>query len=357
MDRVLATGYAKLSPERQHQVEMTVVMRLVSVLLACGLLIASRMPLVAADFRISHQWEAGKDARDAAARVFVAEVAKRLPSDKITIHPRLALGFEPERQYDAMLDGKVEMAIFPLFYLSPRIPELSITLLPGLPASPQKAQILKGTPFHKRLQDFAATKGIRILTWWWLEGGLVSTLPIDGPESVREMRIRSGDPIFDRMFQGLGADSVLMTSPGLPQALREGTVHAALASLESLVSLGIAKEAKHAVVGGHALYVSLHPLMMSLKAWNALPPASQAAFEAAADASDKVFVSSQVAAETEALAVLAKAGASVRQMPYDEYASWLEVANETAWKVYRETSPEAAELFMLMLRSFIESKP
>jgi hypothetical protein len=49
-------------------------------------------------------------------------LAKNQPELRITIHPSSAMGFKPEEQYDVMRDGRVEMAIFPLFYLSPRIP-------------------------------------------------------------------------------------------------------------------------------------------------------------------------------------------------------------------------------------------
>jgi hypothetical protein len=54
--------------------------------------------------------------------VFAAELAKNQPEPRVTIHPSSAMGFKPEEQYDVMRDGRVEMAIFPLFYLSPRIP-------------------------------------------------------------------------------------------------------------------------------------------------------------------------------------------------------------------------------------------
>ena len=107
----------------------------------------------ASDLRISHQWAPGVDARDRAARVFVTEVAKRLPHVKISIHPRSSLGIAPAEQYDAMLDGRVEMAIFPLFYLSPRIPELSITLLPGgfpQPRSSRNCSRAPGSPSASR---------------------------------------------------------------------------------------------------------------------------------------------------------------------------------------------------------------
>lgn len=310
----------------------------------------------ASDLRISHQWAAGKDARDAAARIFADEVTTRSPATRLSIVSNTSLGLSPVEQFDAMKEGRIELTIFPLFYISPRFPELSITLLPGLPAAAGQAQLLKGSEFHTRLQEFCEQHGFRILTWWWLEGGIVSVEPIDGPMSVRGMRIRSGDPIFDRMFESLGAETQLMDSPRIAGALQDRTLHAALASLESLVSLGIVKQSRHAIVGGNALYVSLHPLMISKKVWDGLSALDRQAMEQAAHIADTAFLKSQIDVEKAAIAALQQAGSTVRTMPFEEYQAWLEVANATAWSAYREVSPTASQLLTLMLRGFIESK-
>jgi TRAP-type C4-dicarboxylate transport system substrate-binding protein len=310
----------------------------------------------ASDLRISHQWAPGVDARDRAARVFVAEVTKRLPSVKISIHPRSSLGIKPAEQYDAMLDGRVEMAIFPMFYLSPRIPELSITLLPGIPATTEQAQLLKGSRFHKRFQEFCESQGIHVLTWWWLAGGIVSRAPpIGGPATFRGLSVRSGDPNFDLMFEALGATTQIIDSTEIAPAMQNGELDAALASLESLVSLNIFKQAKYALVGGNAIYVSLHPLMISMKVWNRLSPAEKAAFEQAARLADADFLKSQTLAEQRAVSAFKDAGASVRPMTFEEHIDFVRAANATSWNAYREISEPANELLESMMRSFIES--
>jgi TRAP-type transport system periplasmic protein len=77
----------------------------------------------AGQLRIAHQWAPEVDARDRAARIFAAEVERRLPQTKISIHPRSSLGIKPLEQYQAMLDGRIEMSIFPMFYIAPQVPE------------------------------------------------------------------------------------------------------------------------------------------------------------------------------------------------------------------------------------------
>lgn len=331
-------------------------LRRLAMVLLCLDAIVLPSAATAAELRISHQWAPDVDARDRAARVFAAEAAKRVPHLKISIHPRSSLGIRPAEQYDAMLDGRVEMAIFPLFYISPRIPELSITLLPGVPATTEHAQLLKGSRFHKRFQDFCESKGIHVLTWWWLAGGIVSRAPqIGGPDTFKGLAVRSGDPNFDRMFEALGATARIIDSTAIAPAMQKGKLDAALASLESLVSLRIFEQTKHALVGGNTIYVSLHPLMISMKAWNGLSPAEKAAFEQAAALADADFLDNQRLAEQRAVSAFKDAGASVRPMTFEEYAGFLRIANTTSWRAYREISDPASELFESMLRSFIDS--
>ena len=308
--------------------------------------------------RISHQWAPEIDARDRAARIFVAELHNRLPQTKISIHPQSSLGIKPLEQYQALLDGRIEMAIFPLFYISPQIPELSITLLPAIPATTEQAQLLKGSEFHRRFQEFCESKGIHVLTWWWLAGGIVSrTVEIGGPDSYRGLTLRSGDPNFDHMFEALGGapQNTTSTEMELAPSMQQGTLDAALASYESFVSLRIFEHTRFAVLGGYALYVSLHPLVISAKVWNGLSDREKQAFEEAAEVANTHFLESQREAERQAVETFKRAGAYVRPMTFDEYQSWLHVANATSWRRYRESSEAAKTLFDSMLQSFVDS--
>ncbi len=272
----------------------------------------------ARELRISHQWSADIDARDRAARVFVAEVKKRAPQINFSIHPRSALGIKPIEQFDALVDGRAELAIYPLFYGTKKVPEFSIGLLPGVPANTELASLLKGSEFEEQIQALAMENGVRILTWWWLGGGFASRAQeIAGPESVRDINVRTGDPYFDLMAQAAGADTLSMASTEIAKKMEEGALDAALTSYESLVSFKIYERSKHATLGGYGIWTSFQPLIMSRTAWEALTPEEQRAFE--------------------------------------EYADWLTTAKVSSWEEYRKISPVASGLFVSMLRSFIDS--
>ena len=311
-------------------------------------------PLRASELRLSHQWRANADARDIAARVFATELRKRLPDKTIAIHASSTLIANPVDQYDAMLDGRIDMAIFPLFYIAPKVPEVSITLMPGVPASVEKAKLLKGSAFQSKFQAFCEEKGFHVLAWWWLAGGVVSRAnDIALPTAFKNLTVRSGDPNFDLMFQAAGAKSKVLPSTQIAARLKDGGIDVALASLESLVSMKIYESAAHALIGGDALYVSLHPLMISTKAWNALSDAEKRDFEDAAAVAEEAFDRSQLEAERQTVEAFTKAGVKVKPMGKDDYESWLHIANNTSWRNYRNMNATSRELFDEMLLSFI----
>lgn len=313
-------------------------------------------PLAAREFRISHQWSADVDARDRAARVFMAEVHKRVPDIKLTIHPKSSLGFKPAEQFEALVDGRLELAIYPLFYGTKKVPEFSIGLLPGVPANTELAGLLKGSEFEEKLQALAMKNGIRILTWWWLGGGIASrSQEIAGPDTVKDISLRTGDKAFDLMVQAAGGDTPSMPSTEIASRMAAGELEGALTSYESFVSFRIYEHAKFATFGGYGIWTSFQPLIMSRTAWESLTPEEQRAFEEAADISDMYFVETQRDALKTAVDTFRKAGAQVRELSYDEYEAWLKVAKISSWESYQNISPVAADLFSSMLRSFIDS--
>jgi TRAP-type transport system periplasmic protein len=139
----------------------------------------------ARELRLSHQLPEA-DARHRAARVLAAEMKKRVPDLPISVHPNASLVKDPPQQYEAMLEGKIEMAIYPMGYASAKFPELSVVTMPGVPSSAETANLLKGSEFEELLQRLCEEKGFRILAWWWLDGGMASrTKLVTGPPASK----------------------------------------------------------------------------------------------------------------------------------------------------------------------------
>lgn len=307
-------------------------------------------PAAAQEIKISHQWKANTDGRDKAARLFVQEVNKKDKSLKFRIYPGSSLNIKPVAQLDALQSGTLEMAVFPMSYAVGKIPEMSITIMPGTITSYDHAMRLKGSAFHKKLQELANKNGIHIVTWWWTPGGFASKVKlIGGPETVKGEKMRAADPTFESMLKAAGASVINIPSTEIYPSLQSGVLTSTLTSAETFVSMRIYEQTKYATVGGdYTLWWLLQPLVMSKAAWDKLTPQQQKIFQDAADVSDKWFQKSQSEAVDKMVAVYKKAGAEVKPLTKQEFDDWIALAKKTAWPEFEAKSADAKQLLELV---------
>jgi len=97
------------------------------------------------------------------------------------------------------------------------------------------------------------------------------------------------------------------------------------------------------------------PVLISKTAWDSLKETERRALEEAAAASDIYLEASQRESQETAVEAFTKAGVKVQPLSFEEYAAWLEIARDTAWKNYRAVSPRASDLLDSLLRGFVES--
>jgi TRAP-type C4-dicarboxylate transport system substrate-binding protein len=221
--------------------------------------------LQAQEIKISHQWKAQVDGRDRATRLFVSEVEKADPSLKFRIYPAQSLGIKPVAQLDALQNGTLEMAVFPMSYAVGKAQEFSAVILPGTIPNLDFAMSLKKTGYYTKLQELSEKHGFRIITWWWTPGGFAAKdKPVMGPESVSGMKLRAADPTFESMLKAAGASVTAMASTEIYSGLQSGVLNGTLTSAETFVSMRLYEQTKHATVGGDsALWMLLQPLVMS----------------------------------------------------------------------------------------------
>ncbi len=307
-------------------------------------------PAVAQEIKISHQWKANTDARDKATRIFVEEVNKKDPSLKFRIYPGSSLNIKPVAQLDALQSGQLEMAVFPMSYAVGKVPEMSITIMPGTITSYDHAMRLKGTAFHKKLQELSEKNGIHIVTWWWTPGGFASKVKlIGGPDTVKGEKMRAADPTFESMLKAAGASVINIPSTEIYPSLQSGVLTSTLTSAETFVSMRIYEQTKFATVGGqYTLWWLLQPLVMSKAAWDKLTPQQKKIFEEAAGKSDQWFKDAQAKAVTTMEEVYKKAGAQVKPLTQAEFNAWIDLAKKTAWPEFQSKSADAKQLLELI---------
>jgi TRAP-type transport system periplasmic protein len=325
-------------------------------LLVALLTLLSAQQASAREFKISHQWPAERDARDRAVRIFASEVTKRIPRITFAIYPNLSLNLKAEAQFDALQSGALDMSVYVLTYAVKKVPEFSLAALPCLYPSVRTARNLKGSKVSDQLEAVANAHGTHIVAWFWLPGGFVTrTREIGGPETVKGLRLRGGDPLFDLMLSNAGATPVDLTSDQLYGAMRDGALDGGLTSYETFVSTKIYEHAKYFTAGSPGIWMFAMPLLMAKPLWDNLSNAEQEAFEEAAMVAEDYFDSTQDEAEKKFIDTFTQAGAKYHKFTFDEYLAWLRLAQQTSWRRYLAISPTAESMLSDVVETVLDS--
>src|SRR6476660_4560597 len=145
------------------------------VLAALALALASS-PLLAAPvvLRASHQFPGGKgDVRDEMVQI-VARDAKAAGVDlDVQVYPGAAL-FKPNEQWNALVNGQLDISSFPLDYASGKVRAFGATLMPGLVRNHERAARLNDSPFMKEIKAKIEKAGVIVLSDSWLAGAVAS---------------------------------------------------------------------------------------------------------------------------------------------------------------------------------------
>lgn len=275
--------------------------------------------------------------------MFAEELALRAPELKTQIYPQLALGLSRDDQLDQLQAGKLDFAVLPLVFGVKRVPEFSLALLPGLIPNLATARVLKGSEVHAKLQAVAAKNGLRIVTWWWMRGGIAASREIGDPASVKGMKLQSCG-LAQRVLAAAGAKVQDDPWGEISMRLEMGAIEGVAVPYEDFISMRLHEHAKFGTFGGPSILTCFSPLLMSKRTWDGLTREQQMSVDAAAEVADAYFETSQIEAEKRALAAFQKAGVPVRSITHQEYMAWLQLAQQSAWADYVKVSPASRDL-------------
>lgn len=296
--------------------------------------------------KASHQWPGGKgDVRDEMVQILAREVEAANVGLKIQVYPGKSL-FKPNEQWGAMTKGQLDISAFPLDYASGRVPQFSATLMPGLVRNHDRALRLNNSEFMLDIKKLISDNGVVVLADAWLAGAFASKKQcITSPESMKGQVTRAAGPAFEQMLVGAGASIASMPSSEIYTALQTGVLDAANTSSGSFVSYRIYEQATCLTApGANALWMMYEPLLMSKKSWSKLNREQQNALKAAGKKAEAYFVGEAKKLDAVMIAKYKEAGVEVVEMSPADYQAWLEIAQNTAYKIFSDTVPGGAEL-------------
>ena len=301
--------------------------------------------------KVSYQFAAG-DIRDLMAHKFGDMVTEKAKGEvKFRYYPAKSL-YKPKEQWDALQQGALDLAVFPLDYASGIVPQLSITLMPCAVTSVVQGMTWPNKPIGRKVQKLMEDSGIKNLVWAWFDGGIGSKIrQIELPADVKGTKMRAAGKKFEYMLGQAGASITSMPSSEVYYVLSTGVLDTMLTSSASFVSYRLYEVLSYInIPRDYSIWYMAENLIMSQKTWQRLTPQQQKAIQEVSDwmnanwvvPNSKPLVDNMVAA-------FSKAGVKIHYMTKPEFDQWLAFAKQTAWKDYAQTVPGGQEYLDLAL--------
>src|SRR5919202_1011770 len=147
--------------------------------------------------RASHQFPGGKgDVRDDMVQMIAKEAKAANVGLDIQVYPGASL-FKPNDQWNAIVNGQLDITLFPLDYASGKAPVFSATLMPGLIRNQERAKRVNQSPFMKDIRAEIEKRGAIVLSDAWFAGGVAAKGGcIVHPNDLKGKKLRAAGPTF-----------------------------------------------------------------------------------------------------------------------------------------------------------------
>jgi TRAP-type transport system periplasmic protein len=327
---------------------MTTVLRTALALGLAGALgvLASGSAVAQTQLKASHQWPGGKgDVRDEMVQIIAREVAAADVGLDVRIYPAASL-FKPTQQWDAMVQGQLDISAFPLDYASGKHPQFSATLMPGLVKNHEHARRLNDSAFMEDIKQIIDEQGVMVLSDAWLAGGFASKGEcVLEPANASGKVMRAAGPAFEQMLAEAGASINSMPSSEIYTGLQTGVLDAVNTSSGSFVSYRIYEQVDCLTPpGDYALWFMYEPILMSKASFEGLTPEQQQALLDAGQKAEDYFFEAAKGLDEELVETFEQAGVEVSGMNQDQFNAWLDLAKESSYKIFAEEVPGGDEL-------------
>jgi len=296
--------------------------------------------------KASHQFPGGKgDPRDEMVQIIAREAKAANVGLEIQVYPGASL-FKPNDQWNAIVNGQLDITSFPLDYASGKVGAFSATLMPGLVRNHERAARLNSSDFMKDIKAKIDKAGGVVLADAWLAGAVASKKScIRKPEDIKGQKVRSAGPTFAAMWQQAGASIVSIPSNEVYNALQTGVAEATDTSTGSFVSFRIYEQVKCVTApGDNALWFMYEPVLMSKRSFNKLNKQQQEVLRNAGKKSEEYFNQESKKLDEQMVEAFKKNNVEVATLTPEEYDAWIKIAQQSSYKQFASEVSDGKKL-------------
>ncbi len=320
--------------------------RRIGMLAAAAAALLSGLVPAATVLRASHQFPGGKgDVRDEMVQIIAREAKAAGVDLEVQVYPGASL-FKPNEQWNALVNGQLDISAFPLDYASGKVRAFGATLMPGLVRSHARAARLNDSKFMQDIKAKIEKAGVIVLSDAWLAGAVASKKGcIRTPADVKGLKIRSAGPTFAAMWQGAGASIVSIPSNEVYNALQTGVADATDTSTGSFVSFRLYEQVKCITApGDNALWFMYEPVLMSKKSFDRLNKGQREALLKAGRKAQGYFAKEAKGLDDEMVQAFKDHKVEVVTLTPAEYDAWVKVAQQSSYAEFAAEVPDGKQL-------------
>jgi TRAP-type C4-dicarboxylate transport system substrate-binding protein len=287
----------------------------------------------------------------ATAIKFADQVQKRTNGEiKIQFFPAESL-VKASNTHTALRNGTVDLAIYPYVYGAGALPELNLTLMPGIWKSHDDVYRLSTSEVWKKIEAKVEEYGFKTLCWIQVSGGVASVNhPIASPDDLAGKKVRAAGKYMAYALTKANASTVSMPSSEIYSAMQLGLLDGVWTSSSSFAAYRLQEVSDFYISPEkYSVYYAVEPIAVSMKTWNKLTPEQQ-----------KIMLDVGRSLEAEALEnakkedkrvadLFASQGVKVQQMTLEQWNQWHDFLGKYAFDKFRKDNPEAAPLLDEML--------
>lgn len=196
---------------------------------------------------------------------------------QVEIFPAMQLGGSASSLYDQAKDGVVDIAWTLLSYTPNRFPESEAFDQPFLPTTGEATSMAAHEfAMDHMLDDF---EGVHPIAVFAHSPGKIHTKDVSVHDigDIDGLAIRAPSKTMNRYFAQLGAKTVGMPMPQIPEAISRGVIDGLTLPFESASALGVLDVAQNHTFfdGSHGLYTAMMVLAMNQSTYDDLSPELQ----------------------------------------------------------------------------------
>jgi TRAP-type C4-dicarboxylate transport system substrate-binding protein len=263
----------------------------------------------------------------------------------VQVYPGASL-FKPNDQWNAIVNGQLDMTLFPLDYASGKVPMFSATLMPGLIRSQERAKRINQSGFMKEIHAEIEKRGGVVLSDAWFAGGMAAKGKcVVHPNDMKGLKFRAAGPTFAAMWEAAGASIVSPPSNEIYNAFQSGVVNGTDTSLGTFASMRLYEVADCLTAPGeNALWFMYEPLIMSKKSFERLDKKQQQVLLDAGKKAQAFYEGKADAVNEEALKAFRDHKAKVVTLSDADYQAWLDLAKKSAYARFAKDVPNGQKL-------------